>query len=69
MIVTNGTQFAQPWVDKGGQKTGTLAAVFGGLYWRKESATKAAYQATKCGRTFDQSAVRIYPPPGRRAVL
>jgi hypothetical protein len=70
MMVTDGVRFEQPWGDPGGKKESTLAAEFGGMYWRKVSATEALYQATKPPppgstygtRVFTQRALRVYPP-------
>jgi hypothetical protein len=69
MIVTDGTRFAKPWIEgTEGQKTGTLAAEFGGLHWCTVSDTEATYQATKPElgpvyrtRVFPQRAVRVFP--------
>ena len=69
MVVTDGVRFAKPWLDPPPapqfQKTGTLVAEFGGLYWQKMSGTEARYQATKVNagesRIYQQRAVRVYP--------
>lgn len=69
MVVTDGVRFEQPWIDPGGKKEGTLAPEFGGMHWRKMSATEARYQATKPPapgssygtRVFAQRAARVHP--------
>lgn len=49
MVVTDGVQFAKPWVDANGQKTGTLADDLsaGGLAWKRLSPTTAEYRSLK----------------------
>lgn len=47
MIVTDGDEFATPWVRYSGSKSGRLAKVDGGWNWDRLSRAKAIYCTTK----------------------
>jgi len=64
LVVVDKVNFAEPWVNDKGQKTGSLAA--DDWNWKRITETEASYRATKPGpddwstRVFEQRARRVY---------